>query len=54
MNAERDGRGNRRRESKLERGLLGGRRLSYKYEDESSGQARAARVEQEREAARWG
>ncbi|KMU77934.1 hypothetical protein CISG_06777 [Coccidioides immitis RMSCC 3703] len=54
MNADRDSRSSRRLESKLERSLLGGRRLSYKYEDEADDQARAARVEQEREAARWG
>ncbi|KAI9782339.1 MAG: hypothetical protein M1839_005212 [Geoglossum umbratile] len=30
------------------------RRMSYKYEDEESDEARAQRVENEREAARWG
>ncbi|WEW56998.1 hypothetical protein PRK78_002457 [Emydomyces testavorans] len=54
MNADRDGRSSRRRDGKLERGLLGGRRVSYKYEDEMDDQVRAARVEKEREAARWG
>ncbi|KLJ08793.1 hypothetical protein EMPG_15761 [Blastomyces silverae] len=53
MNADRDGRSSRRRESRQERTLGGGRHLSYKYEDEESDQARAARVELEREAARW-
>lgn len=33
---------------------LGGGRLSYKYEDEESDSARAARVEKEREEERWG
>ena len=31
-----------------------GRRVSYKYEDEESEEARASRVESEREAGRWG
>jgi len=30
------------------------RRVSYKYEDEENDEARARRVESEREAARWG
>ena len=30
-----------------------GRRVNYKYEDDFEGEARAARVEREREAARW-
>jgi len=33
---------------------VGGRRVSYKYEDEESGEARAKRVEEERESVRWG
>ncbi|KAJ9261864.1 hypothetical protein DTO027B5_3047 [Paecilomyces variotii] len=53
MIAERDGKNGRRRESRPERGLTGGRRLSYKYEDEESDRTRAARIEEEREAARW-
>ncbi len=32
----------------------GGRRMSYKYEDEETNEARATRVESEREAVRWG
>ncbi|OJD10054.1 hypothetical protein AJ78_08779 [Emergomyces pasteurianus Ep9510] len=52
MNADRDGRSSRRRESRQDR-TLAGRHLSYKYEDEEDDQARAARVELEREAARW-
>ncbi len=32
----------------------GGRRVSYKYEDEETNEARATRVESEREAGRWG
>lgn len=32
----------------------GGRRVSYKYEDEESSEARTSRVESEREASRWG
>lgn len=32
----------------------GGRRVSYKYEDEETNEARATRVESEREAVRWG
>ena len=57
VNADRDGsgKGSRRWENstKQERGLTGGRRLSYKYEDEESDRARAARIEEEREAVRW-
>ncbi|OAX84904.1 hypothetical protein ACJ72_00726 [Emergomyces africanus] len=52
MNADRDGRSNRCREHRRDR-TLGGRHLSYKYADEEGDQARAARVELEREAARW-
>jgi hypothetical protein len=40
----------RRRDSKPEHALGGRRRVSYKYEDEVSDQAR---IEEEREAARW-
>jgi len=43
MNAERGG------GSGKKHGVTGGRRVSYKYEDE----AQSAMVEQEREAARW-
>lgn len=35
------------------RSLPGGRKLSYKYEDEEGDRARTARVEREREASRW-
>ena len=37
-------------------GRVGGgtRRVSYKYEDEETNEARATRVESEREAGRWG
>jgi hypothetical protein len=42
MNAERGGASKRH-------GVAGGRRVSYKYEDETQ----SAMVEQEREAARW-
>ncbi|KAL6235305.1 hypothetical protein BDW75DRAFT_143490 [Aspergillus navahoensis] len=50
MQADRDaGRSGRRRDSRQERS---GRRLNYKYDDETDA-ARAARVEREREAARW-
>ncbi|KAL4933330.1 uncharacterized protein BDV17DRAFT_287001 [Aspergillus undulatus] len=50
MNADRDsGKFSRRRDSRQERT---GRRLNYKYDDESDS-ARAARVEKEREASRW-
>lgn len=48
-----EGKGPSRRDSKLE-GKGGGRRVSYKYEDEESDEARAARIESEREAGRWG
>jgi hypothetical protein len=54
MHADRDsGKSSRRRDSRQERTLTGGRRLSYKYEDDESDAARAARVEKEREASRW-
>ncbi|KAF7586839.1 hypothetical protein BBP40_008247 [Aspergillus hancockii] len=54
MHADRDpGKPSRRRDSRQERTLTGGRRLSYKYEDDESDAARAARVEKEREASRW-
>ena len=44
----------KRRDSKTEvRGSGSGRRVSYKYEDEESDEARAMRVESEREAGRW-
>lgn len=51
MQADRDttSKPSRRRDSRQERG---GRRLNYKYDDESD-DARAARVEREREASRW-
>ncbi len=43
-----------RRESKGDtRGATSSRRMSYKYEDEESNEARASRVENEREAGRW-
>lgn len=42
----------KRRDSGLD-GRIGGRRASYKYEDEDKETMRAARVESEREAARW-
>ncbi|KAI9723350.1 MAG: hypothetical protein M1812_001234 [Candelaria pacifica] len=52
LNAEREkkevGRGARGKEDRK------GRRVSYKYEDEESDEARALRVENEREAGRWG
>ncbi|KAI9702446.1 MAG: hypothetical protein M1836_000926 [Candelina mexicana] len=52
LNAERGkkepGRGAKGREDRK------GRRVSYKYEDEESDEARALRVENEREAGRWG
>ncbi|PYI07681.1 hypothetical protein BO78DRAFT_312607 [Aspergillus sclerotiicarbonarius CBS 121057] len=51
MHADRDGgKSSRKRDG---RALPGGRRLSYKYEDEENDDARAARVEKEREASRW-
>ncbi|PWY89616.1 hypothetical protein BO94DRAFT_464220 [Aspergillus sclerotioniger CBS 115572] len=51
MHADRDGgKSSRRRDG---RALTGGRRLSYKYEDDENDDARAARVEKEREAGRW-
>ena len=43
--------GPKRRDSRTSQG---GRRVSYKYEDEESSEARASRVESEREASRWG
>jgi hypothetical protein len=50
MQADRDaGKSSRRRDSRQERA---GRRLNYKYDDETDA-ARAARVEREREAGRW-
>lgn len=44
-----------RREGKTSdgRGGTSSRRMSYKYEDEESNEARASRVEHEREAGRW-
>ncbi|MCJ1473185.1 hypothetical protein MMC13_001836 [Lambiella insularis] len=42
----------KRRESGLE-GRIGARKVSYKYEDEENEEARALRVEDEREAGRW-
>lgn len=50
--------GQQRREGgKADGGRVGGmassRRMSYKYEDEESNEARASRVENEREAGRW-
>ncbi|KAH1287062.1 hypothetical protein KXW19_006654 [Aspergillus fumigatus] len=51
MNAE--SKSSRRRDNRQERILTGGRRLSYKYEDEEPDSAHAARVEREREASRW-
>lgn len=50
MNTERESKGSRRREGRHERSLAGGRRLSYKYEDEDD---ELDRVEEEREASRW-
>lgn len=47
-----EGKGPKRRGSGLE-GRIGGRKLSYKYEDEEGEEART-KVENEREAARWG
>lgn len=44
MHGDIDGKSSRRRDT-----LSGGRRLSYKYEDDAS----EARVEKEREANRW-
>ncbi|KAL5001286.1 hypothetical protein BDV10DRAFT_14093 [Aspergillus recurvatus] len=50
MQADRDaGKSSRRRDSRQERS---GRRLNYKYDDETDA-ARAAKVEREREGARW-
>ena len=44
----------KRRDSKTDgRSGTGTRRVSYKYEDEESNEARASRVESEREAGRW-
>ena len=48
-----EGIGPKRKGSGLE-GRIGGRKLSYKYEDEEGNEARTERVEKEREAARWG
>jgi hypothetical protein len=56
MQADRDGgssKSSRRQDNRPERSLAGGRRVSYKYEDEENDAARAARVESEREASRW-
>ena len=39
---------------KMSGAVAGGRRVSYKYEDEESSEARTSRVESEREASRWG
>ena len=39
---------------KMSGAMQGGRRVSYKYEDEESSEARTSRVENEREASRWG
>ncbi|TPR09461.1 amidohydrolase family protein [Aspergillus niger] len=51
MHADRDaGKSSRKRDS---RAMAGGRRFSYKYEDEENDDDRAARVEKEREAGRW-
>ena len=47
------GTGPKRRDSKVEGKIGGGRRVSYKYEDEESDEARTMRVESEREAGRW-
>lgn len=48
------GSNSQRRESKADgRGGASSRRMSYKYEDEESNEARASRVESEREAGRW-
>lgn len=48
------GSSHKRRDSKPEiRGGAATRRVSYKYEDEESNEARASRVESEREAGRW-
>jgi hypothetical protein len=51
MNGGREYSGLKRRESKQGNG--GSRRMSYKYDDEESNADRAARIEEEREAARW-
>ncbi|KAL2825220.1 hypothetical protein BDW59DRAFT_146636 [Aspergillus cavernicola] len=57
MQADRDrdgGKPSRRRDSRQERERdRAGRRLNYKYDDETNS-ARAAKVEREREASRWG
>ncbi|KAF9891646.1 hypothetical protein FE257_003658 [Aspergillus nanangensis] len=46
--------GRSRRDSRQDRSTLAsGRRFNYKYEDEETNVARAARVEKEREANRW-
>ena len=48
------GSGGHRRDSKTDgRGGASSRRMSYKYEDDESNEARASRVEHEREAGRW-
>lgn len=50
VNADRDGKTGRRRDQRPERGLIGGRRLSYRYEDEADD---LVRIEREREDGRW-
>jgi hypothetical protein len=50
MNGDRDAESRRRREKRNDRGLAGGRRLSYKYENDDDDMAR---TEREREASRW-
>ena len=45
----------KKRESQVNSRVAGNvRRVSYKYEDEETSEARASRVESEREAGRWG
>lgn len=49
-----EGSAGKRRDSNIDgRSVPGSRRVSYKYEDEESNEARASRVESEREAGRW-
>jgi hypothetical protein len=51
LSTGRDNKAPKRRESRQSDG--GSRRMSYKYEDDDGHAARAARIEEEREAARW-
>jgi hypothetical protein len=50
MNGDRESENRRRRENRIDRGLTGGRRLSYKYENNDDDMTR---TEREREASRW-